>query len=516
MTVIVMDNLRQLLVAVAALTLLFSAVSGANPNYFLGHTAFADEDDDDEGDNSGSSEYEEGDHDDSNRHESDDSDDENTVRATFGNNSNLELEVDDEIEDDGDNAGSVEAELEVEIEDGDLPNGEHDVSLSCETPDMEKTFDGSLVVEDGEGEFKAELELVNGTTYEGCEVAIGDLDVDLPEFTVAAGTDDDDEEKDRERGRGNDKEEDDDSEGDDNVRGRGHEHKAELEIDEGVVEVEVEMDTNKTDGTYDVVLTCEEPDVEMTIEDSFKVEDGEGEFEAEIELAVGTYEGCKLESGDELIAELDTFAVRANDDDDDGDDDVEEKRKEKRKEIVSRINAADEHKRRLNANPASTGDYEPRWNYTLTAEGTATARADDDAIESSVNSTGTNSTTLQVVGDGEVEVEIDMGVWKSNRALVLLSVLDGTVVVDDETYTVELGYALYSVNHNAMRIGAFVSDEDGNIYKLKLRGTATGEDAEFPMASGESIDMTFEGNSGPARNSFSSWNLELEGTVEAD
>jgi hypothetical protein len=141
---------------------------------------------------------------------------------------------------------------------------------------------------------------------------------------------------------------------------------------------------------------------------------------------------------------------------------------------------------------------------------------DDDAVESSVNSTGTNSTTLQVVGDGDVEVEIDMGVWKSNRALVLLSVLDGTVVVDGETYTVELGYALYSVNHDAMRIGAFVSDEDGNIYKLKLRGTATAEDAEFPMASGESIDMTFEGNSGPARNSFSAWNLELEGTVEAD
>ena len=109
-----------------------------------------------------------------------------------------------------------------------------------------------------------------------------------------------------------------------------------------------------------------------------------------------------------------------------------------------------------------------------------------------------------------------MGVWKSNRALVLLSVLNGTVMVDDNEYTVELGYALYSVSHDAMRIGAFVSDEDGNIYKLKLRGTATGEDAEFPGASGESIDLVFEGNSGAARNSISGWQLELEGTVKAE
>ena len=512
MTVIVMDNFRQLLVAVAALTLLFSAVSSANPNYFLGYAAYADDDEEDDRDNSGSSENEEGDHDDSYRHESDDSDVEHTVHAMFGDSSSVELEVDDEIEDNV--TGSVEAELEIEAEDGDLPEGNHEVSMSCETPDMEMIFADSLEIEDDEGKFKTEFTLVNGTAYEGCEIAIGDLVVDIPNFVVVAGGDDDDyddDKKERENGRGHD----DDENNGQKIRERIHEFKAKLESDDGTVELEVEMDTNMTAGTYDVVLTCEEPTVDMTIEDSLEVEDGEAEFEAEIELAAGTYEGCKLESGDELIAELETFVVRADDDDDDGDNDVEEKRKEKRKEIVSRINAADEHRRRLNANPASTGDYEPRWNYTLTAEGTATARMDDDAIESSVNSTGTNS-TLHVVGDGDVEVEIDMGVWKSNRALVLLSVLDGTVVVDGETYTVELGYALYSVNHDAMRIGAFVSDEDGNIYKLKLRGTATAEDAEFPMASGETIDMTFEGNSGPARNSFSAWNLELEGTVEAD
>src|SRR5687768_14636172 len=99
MTVIVMDNFRQLLVAVAALTLLFSAVSSANPNYFLGYAAYADDDEDDDRDNSGSSENEEGDHDDSYRHESDDSDVEHTLHAAFGDSSSVELEVDDEIED---------------------------------------------------------------------------------------------------------------------------------------------------------------------------------------------------------------------------------------------------------------------------------------------------------------------------------------------------------------------------------------------------------------------------------
>ena len=63
----------------------------------------------------------------------------------------------------GDNAGSVEAELEVETEDQDLPDGDHDVSLSCETPDLEMTFADPLEVADGEGKFKTELVLVNGT-----------------------------------------------------------------------------------------------------------------------------------------------------------------------------------------------------------------------------------------------------------------------------------------------------------------------------------------------------------------
>jgi hypothetical protein len=256
----------------------------------------------------------------------------------------------------------------------------------------------------------------------------------------------------------------------------------------------------------------------MTIEDGFKVHDGEGKLEAELALAQGSYQGCELESGNQVIAEFDSFAVRQgqeDDDDEEEDDDdrsVEEKRKEKRKEIISKIRAIDEHKRRVNANPASTGDYKPGWNYTLTASGTGTSRGDLD-VDALLEGNITADAIME--GEADVEVEMDMGVWKSNKALVLLSILDGTVEVDGKTYTVELGFGLYSVNHDAMRLAAFVSDEDGNIYKLKLRGTAE-DGSGLPTESGDSIDMVFEGNSGPARNSFDHWHLDLEGTVEAE
>lgn len=522
MTVIAMDNLRQLLVAIAALTLLFSVVSGANANYFGAVSAFADDEEDEGDDNSGSSESDREEHEDSESEDEHDESDEHGVEAAFGEGSKVKLGIDNEIED-GNTAGAVEADLEVEVEDGDVPDGEHDIALICETPDLEKSFENVLVVKDGEGKFEVELTLVNGTSYTDCQVSIGDLDVDLPDFRVlATAAEDEDEKDDDERedhgansGRGDDDDEEDDDERDDDESEKDGEHESKVKSEDNGIEVEVEKEVNMADGIYDVKFTCEDPDVNMTIEDSLKVRGGEAHFNADIELADGTYTDCKVMSGDVLIASFDSFTVAEDEDD----DDVQEKRREKRHDIVARIDAEEEHKRRINSNPASTGDYAPGLRYLLNASGTATPNLEDDEddiISSSVNSTSSsNATTIQVVGDQNVEVEIDMGVWKSNRALVLLSVVGGTVEVGTETYDVELGYALYSVSHNVMRIGAFVSDEDGNIYKLRIRGSAVDEDATFPMTSGESIEMLFGGSSGPARNSFAQWDLELEGTVEA-
>ena len=195
----VMDNLRQLLVAIAALTLLFSAVSSASPNYFVGSNAFAEDGEDNGDENTGSSTDEE--RDDSDEVEQD----EHSVEATFGSHSNIKLGIDNEIDDDT-NAGLVEADLVVGTEGGDLADGEHAVSLSCGTPVLDKTFDGSLLVENGEGDFESSLGLVNGTTYQDCHVDIGDVIVNLPEFTVMAiaeendDASEDDKNNDHERG----------------------------------------------------------------------------------------------------------------------------------------------------------------------------------------------------------------------------------------------------------------------------------------------------------------------------
>ncbi len=484
-----MDNLRQLLAVIAALTLLLSAVSGTNPNYFAGYVAFAD-DDEEEDDNNASS------HDDDNGEEDSKENGQKTV-ATFGENSKVELEVEDHIEDDK----SVKADLEVETEDGDLDDAEYAVMFNCTTPDVEKLFDGKLAVEDGNGDFEGELLLVNGTTYEGCEVGIGDdLTVPLPAFMVNVGSDDeakddDENERDRENNRGDDDEEeekDDDDDDDGDRRYREHDRRVGLELEDDGVELKVKVrGLNMSDGTYDAVLTCDDPTTEMTIPGAFEVEDGEGELEAELELADGTYNGCELAVGDDVLASFRSFTISEENDD----DEVSDKRKEKRRDIISRLDGKEIHKRRINANPASPGDYDPGWNYTLVANGTAEHRAIDE--------------------DSTANVTIDLGVWKSNRALILMSVLDGTVEVGGEEYEVELGYALYSVNHNVMRLFAFVSDDSGGIYKLKLRGHAA-EDSEFPDSAGESIEMTFGGNGGPGRNSLNhDWELMLKGTIEA-
>lgn len=97
-----------------------------------------------------------------------------------------------------------------------------------------------------------------------------------------------------------------------------------------------------------------------------------------------------------------------------------------------------------------------------------------------------------------------------------MSVLGGTVEIEDQTYTVKIGYALYSVKHDTLRMNAFVIDEDCNGMKLKLRGTAVDEDAEFSMEDGESIDLAFKGND-PSHNRLDNdWQLRLEGTLKAD
>ncbi|MGI0025236.1 MAG: hypothetical protein ACREA4_08840, partial [Nitrososphaera sp.] len=397
-----MEKIRQLLAAIAALTLLFSVISGANANYFAASSAFAEEGEED---------------------------DEGQYTTNFGSNSTIYLGIDDEI--DESDTGSVEADLRVETHEHDLEDGDYAVMFSCGNPAVDHTFDGLLTVLEGEGNFEAELLLLNGTAYEGCAVGIGEgIPIALPAFTVNVGADEEEEEKDRDHGNAvrDDEDEEEDDEEDDDGKARGHEREREssLEVEGDGVQFEVKVNgLNMSDGTYDVNLSCDDPEINMTFVSALLVEDGEGKFKAEVTLANGTYNGCELTAGDTLLASLDSFTIAQQY----SDEEIEEKRKEKRRDIVSQLDAREEHKRRMNANPASTGDYEPGWNYTLVANGTAYQKVDDDedaedeAESTATNETATNATntttnstdvTPEVIHDAVAEVDIDMAVWKSN------------------------------------------------------------------------------------------------------
>jgi hypothetical protein len=330
---------------------------------------------------------------------------------------------------------------------------------------------------------------------------------------------------------GTDEHEDDENE---LVQPLGNHSKVFLEVDdEAELDVEIE-DGDLDDGSYDVIFACESPEIDKEFADSISVTEGHGEFDVDLGLSNDTYTGCEVEVGD-LSTAFPTFTVipdehedevdQAEKDDeeheddkedndvdsssgskrhDDEDDDensgngpqssasIEDKRKERKERIVSTISGADVHERHHNANPHSLGEYNPGWNYRLAANGTAMQATDDESLTQEEDAT----------------VDLNMSVWKSNKAIILIDVIDGTFEHEDQDYTVRIGYALYSVQHDVMKVVALATDDDGNVIRLKLRGNAVDEADTFPMESG-SIDLILGGH-------FEDWNLLLEGTVEAN
>ena len=322
------------------------------------------------------------------------------------------------------------------------------------------------------------------------------------------------------------------------VQSLGNHSKVFLELDdEAELEVEIE-DGDLDDGTHDIVFTCESPEIDKEFADSLNVTEGHGEFDADLSLSNDTHTGCEVEVG-HLSVSFPTFTVipdehededvqdvddeeheddkedngvdsssgsnrhndkEENEEDDDNnsgtgtssEDSTEDKRKERKERIASTVSGADVHERHRNASPHSPGEYDPGWNYTLAANGTAAQTTDDEAL----------------VQEEDATVNLNMSVWKSNKAIVLLDVIDGTIEYEDQDYTVRIGYALYSVQHDVMKVVTLATDDDGNVIRLKLRGNAVDEADTFPMESG-SIDLILGGH-------FEDWNLLLEGTVEAN
>jgi len=313
------------------------------------------------------------------------------------------------------------------------------------------------------------------------------------------------------------------NEGKDNsefVQPLGNHSNATLKPGDNKIDVEVD-ESDLIDGKYPVMFNCTTPDINEKFVDGLVVQDGQGAFEEHFAFSNGTYSGCEISVGD-LSAIFPSFTVQTHEEDneeekdgednsshnDDGqqndnnqtnnvgngenddNDDVKEKRKEKGERIASNVTGLDIHERHRKAHAESPGEYPPSSNYTLTANGTAT-----------------NNGT-----EADSAVDMDLAVWKSNRAIVLFDVLGGTVDVGNQTYTVIIGYALYSVNHDAMKIASLAVDEDGNLMKLKLRGSPIDEESKLPTDSG-SVDLMFEGSSGAWNSRLGDWKLELEGTL---
>jgi hypothetical protein len=173
-----------------------------------------------------------------------------------------------------------------------------------------------------------------------------------------------------------------------------------------------------------------------------------------------------------------------------GANDVEKWRMERRQEIVAKESGEQIHQRHMEAAPASPGKYSSGLNYTLEATGTATSMQGESR---------------------SVSLTMDISVWKSNGAVLILDVVGGTVKIGDETHDIELGYALYSIQHNVLRSSSLVTADSGDVFVLKLRGSA-GIGVELPTTSeGEPIALMFDED----KNSLDGWKLTLNGTLEA-
>lgn len=196
-----------------------------------------------------------------------------------------------------------------------------------------------------------------------------------------------------------------------------------------------------------------------------------------------------------LIQDADLKLVKyvlpeVEEEDADDDNQAADPRMEKRKAQVAKESGEQIHQRHMQASPASRGEYTPGLDYTLEAAGVASGETEQDAT-----------------------LTMEVSVWKSNKAVVIMDVVGGTVTVGDEEYDIRVGYALYSIQHNVFRSGALVVADNGDVFALKLDGTSMAAMRLATTPDGEPVELAFDGNAQP-RNSLDGWTLVLDGTLQ--
>lgn len=172
--------------------------------------------------------------------------------------------------------------------------------------------------------------------------------------------------------------------------------------------------------------------------------------------------------------------------------DKERLQMEKRKAIIARESGDEIHQRHIQANPSSTGNYSPGLEYRFEAAGTGISN-----------------------GTREVTMAMDISVWKSNGAVVIMDVIGGTITVGEEEYDIALGYALYSVRHSGFRSAALAVAENGDVLVLKLYGSSMADVQLAATAGGAPLGLTFGDEAQHKRSSLDSWTLVLEGTLKS-
>jgi len=162
---------------------------------------------------------------------------------------------------------------------------------------------------------------------------------------------------------------------------------------------------------------------------------------------------------------------------------------DRRKMLADRESGEQIHQRHISANPASPGEYTPGLDFTLKAEGSASGDTEQDA-----------------------EITIDVSVWKSNGAIVIMDVTGGTVTIGDKEYEIKVGYALYSLHHNVFRSAAIAVGEDGSALPLRLYGTADADAELAARAGGDPVKLAFD--DAQQKNFLDEWAFKLDGNIQ--
>jgi multiple sugar transport system substrate-binding protein len=161
-------------------------------------------------------------------------------------------------------------------------------------------------------------------------------------------------------------------------------------------------------------------------------------------------------------------------------------------EEYSQKSAEARHHERLGLGNFGSGPYSSDFGYRLEADGIATRISDNSTLE--------------------IHVTLHASPWKSAGSMVSMDIMNGTIEVGDETYTLQSGDAHYLTHVRQLRILAFAA-EGGNgesFQVLVLKAKAHAGTLPFPDST-EPLQIEVLG---PQSRLLPGFTIEMSGVVE--